>query len=157
MPLRGTARRRPCSTSALIRCFWNVPPVGTKAAEFASEVVFAPMSHRPPFPGRACIHILRDRRKPLTSLAMQIWEKPVGGCPPYLPGLQHCHIGSLNVVRGMWERLGLSIDWSLAIHPYGNPTKVNIVDSPCTCLTLVLYKRASPSSTWSFPWACLHE
>ncbi|CAL8462476.1 g2009 [Coccomyxa elongata] len=55
----------------------------------------------------------------------QIWEKPVGECPPYLPGLQHCHIGSLNVVRGMWERLGLSIDWSLAIHPYGNPTKAD--------------------------------
>ncbi|KAK9906883.1 hypothetical protein WJX75_009691 [Coccomyxa subellipsoidea] len=53
----------------------------------------------------------------------QIWEKQAGSCPPYLPGLQHCHIGSLNVVKGMWERLGLSMDWSLAIHPYGNPLK----------------------------------
>ena len=72
---------------------------------------------------KAAVVIARVSSAKYGSVA-QIWEKQAGVCPPYLPGLQHCHIGSLNVVRGMWERLGLSMDWSLAIHPYGNPLKV---------------------------------
>lgn len=55
---------------------------------------------------------------------VQIWERPQGPCPPYVPGMQHCHIGSKAVVEGMWQRLGTSMDWSLAIHPYGNPSMV---------------------------------
>ena len=60
---------------------------------------------------------------------MQIWERPQGPCPPYIPGMQHCHIGSKTVVEGMWQRLGTSMDWSLAIHPYGNPSMVNLSHS----------------------------
>ncbi len=52
---------------------------------------------------------------------LQIWERPRGPCPPLPDGFQHCHLGSMNVVRGMWQRLGIDMDWSLAIHPYGNP------------------------------------
>ncbi|CAK0750651.1 hypothetical protein CVIRNUC_002007 [Coccomyxa viridis] len=51
----------------------------------------------------------------------QDWERTQGPCPPFVPGMQHCHIGSKTVVEGMWQRLGTSMDWSLAIHPYGPP------------------------------------
>ena len=57
--------------------------------------------------------------------AWQIWERPPGPCPPFPDGFQHCHLGSLNVVRGMWQRLGVDMDWSLAIHPYGNPMQAS--------------------------------
>ena len=56
--------------------------------------------------------------------AAQVWERPQGPCPPFVPGMQHCHIGSKTVVEGMWQRLGTSMDWSLAIHPYGPPNMV---------------------------------
>jgi hypothetical protein len=62
----------------------------------------------------------------LLEASVQIWERPLGPCPPFFGGLQHCHLGSKNVVLGMWQRLGLSIDWSLAIHPYGDPLKVRL-------------------------------
>lgn len=55
---------------------------------------------------------------------VQIWEKPNGPCPPFFATFQHCHLGSKNLVLGLWQRLGTSMDWSLAIHPYGPPLKV---------------------------------
>lgn len=68
------------------------------------------------------------------GFAVQVWERPQGPCPPYVPGMQHCHIGSKTVVEGMWQRLGTSMDWSLAIHPYGSPTMVHAL-SKSKCLS----------------------
>ena len=30
---------------------------------------------------------------------------------------------TLLPLQGLWDRLGTSMDWSLAVHPYGNSTK----------------------------------
>ena len=65
--------------------------------------------------------------------AAQVWERPQGPCPPYVPGMQHCHIGSKAVVEGMWQRLGTSMDWSLAIHPYGPPNMVGCLPYAWPC------------------------
>ena len=70
--------------------------------------------------------------------AAQVWERPQGPCPPFVPGMQHCHIGSKTVVQGMWQRLGTSMDWSLAIHPYGPPNMVG-------CLPYTWLCRPAPS------------
>ena len=34
------------------------------------------------------------------------------------------HIGSKNLLNGLWSKLGLSIDWSVAVHPYEWPMRV---------------------------------
>ena len=31
------------------------------------------------------------------------------------------HIGSETLVQGLWTELGITMDWSLAVHPYGDP------------------------------------
>lgn len=33
------------------------------------------------------------------------------------------HIGSKELLRGMWQELGISMPWSVAVHPYGNVDK----------------------------------
>lgn len=75
---------------------------------------------------------------------VKVWERPQGPCPPYVPGMQHCHIGSRTVVEGMWQRLGTSMDWSLAIHPYGNPSMVH----PCLLLPLNTVPSTQSPPAW---------
>jgi hypothetical protein len=43
------------------------------------------------------------------------WAEPPAG--PSDPA----HIGTKNLVSGLWTNLGTSINWSLAVHPYGDP------------------------------------
>ncbi len=43
----------------------------------------------------------------------KLWQNPGPSDPT--------HIGSKNLLDGIWSRLGTSIDWSVAIHPYGDP------------------------------------
>lgn len=31
-----------------------------------------------------------------------------------------CHIGSLNLLQGLWQELGAGVPWSLAVHVYGD-------------------------------------
>ncbi|KAK9829983.1 hypothetical protein WJX72_009021 [[Myrmecia] bisecta] len=50
----------------------------------------------------------------------RIW-KQLQTCPP--TGFQHCHMGTQNFLDGIWERVGTSFDWSVAVHAYGDATK----------------------------------
>ncbi|KAK9823331.1 hypothetical protein WJX72_001992 [[Myrmecia] bisecta] len=50
----------------------------------------------------------------------RIYKTP-GKCPP--TGFQHCHIGGRQMLQGIWDRINTTIDWSVAVHPYGDPNK----------------------------------
>ncbi|MES2743356.1 MAG: DUF5722 domain-containing protein [Pseudomonadota bacterium] len=45
----------------------------------------------------------------------KLWQNPGASDPT--------HIGSKILLDGIWARLGTSIDWSVAIHPYGDPVE----------------------------------
>ena len=45
-----------------------------------------------------------------------VWAPPPGGVHDGAP-----HVGSAALVDGLWRELGVGVDWSLAIHPYGAP------------------------------------
>ena len=41
--------------------------------------------------------------------------------PPVLTqwNIGRCHMGTENLLLGVWQTLGVSIDWSLVVHVYG--------------------------------------
>ncbi len=43
------------------------------------------------------------------------------GVPPVLTewNIGRCHMGTENLLLGVWQTLGVSIDWSLVLHVYG--------------------------------------
>lgn len=42
-----------------------------------------------------------------------------------LVGWNKVHIGSRTVLDGLWALVGLSVDWSVSIHPYGEPSTIS--------------------------------
>ena len=38
------------------------------------------------------------------------------------PLIHHGHMGTKRLLEGLWATLGLNIAWSVAVHPYGDPT-----------------------------------
>ena len=129
--------------SQMLGCMMMRKPICPKCWRHSNSLAQVwERSQEPCLPGvQACSAVKQQiqeheiRSKEVHGSAVQDWERPQGPCPPYVLGMQHCHIGSKTVVEGMWQRLGTSMDWSLAIHPYGSPTMVYAL-SKSKCLSL---------------------
>ncbi len=49
-----------------------------------------------------------------------VWLPPKNGIMPNIPS-GRTHLGEKTLVDGLWSRLGTKVNWSLAVHPYGDP------------------------------------
>ena len=61
------------------------------------------------------------------------------GVPPVFTqwNLNRAHIGSGTVIQGLWDILGLTMDWSLAVHVYGDPLENDFVGGDPPAYTFV--------------------
>ena len=78
-------------------------------------------------------------------------------CPaasPWCPGPRwgsRCPLGAVNLLNGLWHVLGIKIDWSLAVHAYGDPTASNWK------LTQPYQARSqAPAVHCLWPASCMH-
>ncbi|KAK9845520.1 hypothetical protein WJX81_008440 [Elliptochloris bilobata] len=48
----------------------------------------------------------------------RVWAPPAGGA---VPGRVRCSLGVKVLLDGLWQRLGMRVDWAVALHAYGDP------------------------------------